>query len=186
LCVPERAPSFVWWKSCGCGNPQSSPSVRLLRLVPLLPRSVGFLPTFSPQGGLWPWPRPSPATPSQALARRHSPPGPVPIRPRRRPPPSTLGSSGGRHYGSRSQWQPGHPTGSHCGGRRRWHPWLCEHRRGGDGAPKNAVGAVGARARCASTTRLARWQALRGTCGHAWDDRAGASPLPAAITAHAG
>src|SRR5215831_5540587 len=109
---------------------------------------------FPPQGGLWSWPRPSPATPSQCPARRHSPPGLVPIRPRRCPPPSTLGSGGGQHYGSRAPWRPGHPTGTRCGGRRRWHPWLGDHRRGGDDTPKDAVCAVGARARCAPITHL--------------------------------
>ena len=115
------------------------PSVRTLRLVPILPRSVGVLPTFFPPAGLWLSPHPSRATPSQCLAGRHMPRGPVPTRPRRRPPPSTLGNGDGQNSWNRCPSRSAPATGSPCGARKRWHPSLAEHRREADGTPKGAV-----------------------------------------------
>src|SRR5262245_59679826 len=109
---------------------------------------------FPPQGELGSSPHPSQAMPSQSLAERHIPRGPVPTTPRRRRPPSTLGNGDGQHCASRAPWRPEHPTGSRYAGRRRWHPWPCDHRHGADGTPKGAVSVVEARGRCAPTTRL--------------------------------
>src|SRR5262245_32880032 len=69
---------------------------------------------FPPQGGLWSSRRPSRATPSQCLARRHIPRGPVPTTPRRRRRLSTLESDDAPRCASTSPWRPGHPTGSRC------------------------------------------------------------------------
>src|SRR5262245_40618056 len=108
---------------------------------------------FPPREGLWSWLRPSPAMPSQCPVRRHILRAPVPIRPRKRPPPSTLGSDDGPHCASRARWRPRRPTGSRCGARRKWHPSLYDHRRGADGTPRDGACAAGGAVRYAPTRR---------------------------------
>ena len=130
------------------------PSVSPLRFVPLLPRSVGFLPTFPPRAGLGASRQPSPATPSQAPARRPLPSSLVPTRRRRRPPPPMLGNDDGQSDGSPYPSRAGHATGTLCGARKRWCPALCGHQRGADGIPRDGACAVGAGVRCAPIMRL--------------------------------
>src|ERR687895_772367 len=86
--------------------------------------AVGWVPAhlFPPQGGLWSWPHPSRAIPSQSPARHRRQAGRSSTMPGRDPPPSTLGSGDARNCWSRYPSHAAHSTGIRYGARRRWHP----------------------------------------------------------------
>jgi hypothetical protein len=94
-----------------------------------------------PRAGLWSSPRPSPASPSQGLAGRRIPQGPVPPRPQRRLLPPTLGTGGEQHCWNRCRSWAARSTDSPGAGQRKWHPWPCDHQPGGGGTPGDGASA---------------------------------------------
>src|SRR5215510_807722 len=94
---------------------------------------------FPPREELWSSRRPLRAMPSQYLAGRRIPQGPVPTRPQRRPLPPTLGTGGGRSCWNRCRSRSARSTDSPCVVQRKWHPWPCDHRPVGGGTPVDGV-----------------------------------------------